>query len=644
MITATKEKVKKKTKTEIKREEEFALQQSYLDMWDRNNYKLIHDYEQLHEVLTFIGDEFAIDTETSGLDIRKGYTDLYGISISSEEGTAYWIPKLTVKMKRLFHKKFKKSTVIMANAKYDIPILENHGMKVCDFADVFIGMHLTFPNDRGGGLKGLADTHLTGIGQTLLMHKLLQKPKSKIETGDFLLLDKRTQRIYGAQDADLTWRLWQSKPCQDAKRDYPEIWKLEHDIIRPTIHLETVGIRIDKELMLKQDAILEAEYIKLSKRVNEIARKHLGIKDLELNIRSTQQKSNLIFGQWDKDREVHDESKALRNSKGEPIRPIVRTDSGRGSTGKKFLGALRNENEAIDLILKASSLSTLRSHFTSKIPNELCDDGKLRGSFWPIGAATGRFTSSKPNLQNIPKCAADYIPVNIRDCFTADEGWILINPDSAQIELRIAASLSGETVWIDAFADGISPHVATAVEMFGKNYTEDEYKKSKNMNFGIVYGQTAYAFAMMYGISEDEAQGFIDRWKKAVPALTAWVERQRRECERTGIATTHFGRVRPMSSSIYDDNIWSSQRSIVESWKRKGVNFIVQGTAVDLLKMSMVRAYKQITQVIDFPLQMLLTVHDELLFDGRVEVPDMWERIHPEIKTPFDSRVDSDWH
>ena len=128
-------------------------------MWDRNKYKFINTIDELEFVLDSFDAEFEIDTETSGLDIRKGYTELYGISMSNEEGTAYWMLHPTVKMKKALAKKLKKSTAIMANAKYDIPILENHGMKVCDFADVFIGMHLTFPNDRGGGLKGLAATH-----------------------------------------------------------------------------------------------------------------------------------------------------------------------------------------------------------------------------------------------------------------------------------------------------------------------------------------------------------------------------------------------------------------------------------------------------------------------------------------------------
>ena len=612
-------KVKPPTKTRLKLEREAELQVQYAEAMDRGcRYVEIKSVIELRKILNGFGDTFAIDTETSGLDIRPGKTELYGFSICCEPAKAYWVPMPTKACLKVLAAKAEKSTLVMANAKYDIPILENHGVKVHDFQDVFIGVHLTWPNDKmTGGLKGLAEKHLTGVGSTLSMSKIIGVPKSKFMPGDFLKLSAKMQRIYGCQDADLTWRLWLLPELAETKEKQRGTWNLEHEIVRPVIHMEQAGVRINLDLLADQDKVLEQAYEIINKRVNEIASGERYGRPTEINLRSWMQKSVMLFGDWNKKTLSHDKKTALTDVNGRLLQPVEFTSSGYGATGKKFINSLRDKHPAVELLLHGSSLATLRSSFTSKIPGMVDDDGKLRASFWPVGTATGRFSCSSPNLQNIPKCAGDYVPVNIRAAFVPDEGWIFVDADFSQIELRIPASLANEKVWIDAFAKGESPHVATAIKMFGADYTEEDYKKAKNQNFGALFGQTAYAFALLYNISEKKAQEFIDRWFETVPALIAWLGRRKRIAFQRGWAKTHFGRMRPLTGNGNDGGmtgIWSDVPGERAKWERRAISQEVQGTAADIMKITMKRCYDRIIVPAKFPVEMLLTVHDELLF------------------------------
>ncbi len=618
--TVKAKKVKPPTKTQLKLEAEAARQILYAEAMDKGcEYIEIESVEELKRVLDKFGNEFAIDTETSGLDIRPGKTDLYGFSISCDTAQAYWVPMPKKKHLRVLAAKAKKSTLIFANAKYDIPILENHGVKVYDFQDVFIAVRLTWPNEKVAGLKDYAVRYCTGIGSTLSMHKIIGIPKTQFKAGDFLKLNNKMQRIYGCQDADLTWRLWILAEFRKTKEKQRGTWDLDHRVTRPTIHMEQAGVRINVNLLEDHDEVLGQAYEIINERVNEIASTERYGKPTEINLRSWMQKSILLFGNFDKKRLKHDRSTALVDIDGDRLKPVRYTESGYGATGELAVNSLKNLHPVVKMLLHGSSLATLKSSFTSKIPGMIDDDGKLRTSFWPNGPATGRFSSSGPNLQNIPKCAGDYVPVNIRAAFIPDDGWVFVDSDYSQIELRIPASpvMANEKVWIDAFAQGMSPHVATAIEMFGKNYSEDDYKKAKNQNFGALFGQSAYAFALLYNISEEKAQEFIDQWFDTLPALTAWIKRMKKRFYQVGFAKTHFGRIRPLTGNERDGaftGIWSDVPGERAKWERRGISQIIQGTAADIMKMALVRCYERIIVPAKFPVEMILTVHDEILF------------------------------
>lgn len=606
----TKEKKITKAQQKLLDEQEQALNVvEYLDNY--LSYIEISNIEELKELLENIGHEFAVDTETSGLDARKGQIELYGISISNKEGTSFWIPKPTKAMLKLMNQYFKRSHIIFFNAVYDIAVLELFGIKIKDFSDTMIGAHLAFPNDPVKGLKQIALHYLTGVGEILELPKLLGKKKKNIEPKDFLLLDDSVQRVYGSQDADLTWRLWEMPEINDVQYDQKFTWKLEHDQVRPQIHMKDSGIKIDIDLLNDQDEVLKKAYDSIQKQIDNYA-SELYNRPTKILLTSWMQKSNFIYGPFNKKTGKHNKRLALKDDKGKPIEPLFKNTTGHGSTQKKYMEQYRQTCEPIELILRASSFASLRSNFTSKIPELINEDGKLRPSLWSTGTSTGRYTCTEPNGQNIATCAADWNPINIRQAFIADDNWIFINPDYSQIELRIAASLSKETTWINAFKNGQSPHEATAIEMFGIKYQQYQYKRSKNANFGVLFGQTPYTFQMMYGLTERETEKFFRDWNNTVPRLLAWIKQQNKIHRSLGYATSMFGRVRPLGDSPAD-SIRSSDDGIAKSWERRGISQNIQGTAADIMKIAIRNAYEEILKA-DFPIQLLLTIHDELLF------------------------------
>ena len=607
-------KVKKPTKAQLKLQETMAFQQKIMQWLDKNNrYTEVRTATELKTVLAKrLGSTFAIDTETSGLDVRPGKIELYGISLSDKAGVAYWIPDPTKAQLKVLAKKVRDSHIVMANAEYDISVLELFGVPVHEFSDVLIGTSILNPNLKIKGLKNLALKYAAGVGETLEMHKILGKKKTQIESGDFLLLTKQMRRVYGSQDADLTWRLWEYKNLQKMRTLCAKTWEIEHSQVRPLIYMKSCGVPINCEMLNEQDAVLEMAAEKMRQQLNKIASKYLQ-KPIDLNLNSPQQKSNLLFGPFDKKKRCHDSRYAMLDDNGvRLVPPYCSPVTGQGSTMKKYINRYEKSSRAVQLMLHATGFISLRSNFTNKIPGLVCDDGRLRASAWSTGASTGRYTYSDPNLQNIPTCAAEHVPVNIRQAFVALPGWSFLNPDYSQIELRIAGGLAGERVWIDAFNAGESPHIATAIKMFGVKYKEDQYKKSKNLNFGVLYGQTAYALAMMYGISEREAQVFVDQWFAAVPNLVEWIEQEKIICRKQGYAVSMYGRRRPLFTHA-EDSIRSNDPWVRGKWERRGINMIVQGTAADIMKIGLARCHQEILGV-RFPIEMLITVHDELLF------------------------------
>jgi len=275
------------------------------------------------------------------------------------------------------------------------------------------------------------------------------------------------------------------------------------------------------------------------------------------------------------------------------------------------LQVIAHLHEVPKLMTEAASTNTNRTGFTNKLHKMIDEDGKLRSNFWATQVSTGRFCSSQPNLQNIPKTLEDGA-INIRDCFIADPGHTFIDIDYSQIELRVAASLSREPVWLKAFHEGKSVHKETANAIFGLNHSDKEYKRAKTANFGILYGQTARAFSRMNNMSEIEAQLFIDGWYAAVPKVAEWIEKEKYHAWLTGYAETYFKRKRILQLNMFD-SIDSEDKGIRAAWERKAISHIVQGTAADIMKIAIIRCHERI-QKNNWPIQLLLTVHDEILF------------------------------
>lgn len=543
--------------------------------------------ESLNDALRDNDEGFlAVDTETDGLN--TAVCDILGFSFCGTERQAYWVPlhgdlveekaaKLTVLAYYL-----ECVTALFYNAEFDIGVLEKHGCAVGDFQCVMKAAHFYNPNAPSFGLKQVAEKLLGA--QTVEMKEILNCKKDEV---DFMKLAPNEQRIYGCQDADLTMQLWDifNPAIPDKHR---QIWDLEHALTRPVIAMKHAGVMIDPDKMKEFDDILRAE---IESRVEKLRK---WSSNPDFNLRSPLQKQKLLY---------------------EKLGLTIpwRTPTGQGSTEAQYLEAIRHEHEAVGVIMEAMSFSVLQRSFTSVLPGKIdIVTGRMHPSLWPMGTSTGRFSCSMPNLQNVPKDVGDDSPVNIRNAFVSRPGWSFIDCDYSQIELMIAAWLSKEPLWWEAYVNGEDVHRNTAMKIYGvSDPTDKQRNDGKGGNYQLLYGQGAKNFGRKYGMPLEKAEQFVDAWIAAVPRFAAWRERVKMDARQTGKAHTYFGRLRPM------DGIFSDDRKTAAEWERRAVSHTIQGTAADLMKMAIVRVHKELTKHPSLPTEMILQVHDELLSEAR---------------------------
>jgi len=596
---ATPKKNKKPTTAETKR----VLAQEKLHQIDAaNKYTTIKTELALRNTLStapyrgFI----AVDTETTGLDTLT--CRMHGFSMCWNPHFSYWVPldesdpdgnakKLALLTKELDMGK----TVILANAEYDIPVLGRHGCPVGEFVDVLKAVRLLYPNEKMFSLKDASEKLLDEV--TVGMRELLGCKKDEVRFAD---ISPDNQRIYACQDADLTRRLWTlfDTGKRHGYRNIPRpldevdngIWKLEHDITPAVISMQTNGIAVDvKEAATqteKLDKLIAANVKKLQALYDD--------PDIEFNLRSTSHKRHLLYD-------------ILK------LTPSGYTDIKREpSTKKEFLEEMREMHEAVGLIIDGMSWLTLRNSFTAAIPGHVHPEtGRVHPSLWALGTATGRFSCSKPNLQNVPKTIEDNFPVNVRDIFVASPGYTFIDLDYSQIELMLAAWMSQEPVWCEAYRCGVDVHEETAKWIYDiKEVSPAQRDKAKRANYSLLYGQGIDGFARKNGLERNEAANLIEKWLSTVGQFIAWRNMVKTNARATGKAYTYYRRMRSM------DGIHSDDRSIKTKWERRAVSHTIQGTAADLMKIAMVRVWKRLPKQ-DPTIRLQLQVHDELLFEVR---------------------------
>jgi len=548
-------------------------------------------------------DSVCFDTETTGLDAL--HAELVGMSFSYEKGKAFYVPFpenqeeaqiLVDKFKPFFENE--NIEKIGQNLKYDLKILSNYGVTVKGkLFDTMIAHYLINPDMRHN-MDILAETYLKYSPKSIetLIGK---KGKNQITMRDVPLEDIKE---YAAEDADVTLQL---KEIFTAELDKTETKKLFDEIEIPLVSvlaaMETEGIRLDTEFLSIMSKEMEIEIKSLEEKIYETAGE-------KFNLASPKQLGDVLFDKL-----------KIGGAKQK------KTKTGQYATGEEVLTYLANDNPIVKQILDWRQMVKLQSTYILALPEQV-DKKTLRvhTDYMQTVAATGRLSSNNPNLQNIP--IRTERGRQIRKAFVArDENHTLISADYSQIELRIIAALSGEENMIKAFQDGEDIHKATAAKVFDvplEEVSREQRSNAKTVNFGIIYGVSAFGLSNQTSLSRSESAALIEAYYKTYPRLRSYINEQIEFAREKGYVQTILGRRR------YLKDINSANAVVRSAAERNAVNAPIQGSAADVIKIAMINIHKKLTEE-NWKSKMLLQVHDELVFDVH---NDELEKIQPMIK------------
>ena len=555
----------------------------------KHKYHFIQTAEERAKLIADISKEksFCFDTETTGLNPFEA--EIVGMSISWKEGEAYYVPFSEKKEEATavlaeFKDLFESETIekVGQNLKYDINVLTNYTIQVKGpLFDTMIAHYLIQPDMRHN-MDLLAETYL-GY-KTVSIETLIGKKGKKQKT----MRDIPQEEIvdYACEDADITLRLKnQFEPKMNAT-----LKKLMDEIEIPLIPvlsaMEKEGINLDVKALAKFSEELEVSVTDLTKQILELSGE-------EFNLDSPKQLGEVLF----------DKMKIVEKAK--------KTKTGQYSTGEDVLSKLASKHEIVPLILEYRSLKKLKSTYVDALPELVNgDDGKIHTSYMQTVAATGRLSSTNPNLQNIPirtvkgrEIRKAFIPRN--------DDYTLLAADYSQIELRIIAALSEDENMQEAFVKGEDIHTATAAKVFGVEkdaVDRDMRSKAKAVNFGIIYGVSAFGLSQNLNISRKEAKEIIETYFEQYPKLKAYMENNVTFAKEHGYVETIMNRRRNL-------NDINSANAIVRGHaERNAVNAPIQGSAADIIKIAMINIHKEFEKQ-QFKSKMLLQVHDELVFD-----------------------------
>ena len=611
-------------------------------------YELINDDKKFEKFLVELKKQksFVFDVETSGLDPLT--CDLLGVSFAWEEGRAYFVEcrllsvecrvssvecvqeslfggeKKNIKNERRdWLEKIKpifgdESIKKMGhNAKFDIRVLENKGVVVRGLVfDTMIASYLLNPGARGNGLDALTFSEL-GF-EKISKGDLLGTGKDKINFSD---VDLEKLSLYSCEDADFTFRLVKALRLQLVEKKLEKLFlDIELPLVRVLGDMEDRGIKIDSAFLNKMSKKMTKEIKILEDKIIE----HAGE---SFNVRSTKQLKHILFEKL---------NLATDN--------IKKTKTG-FSTGFDELDKLKDLHPIIPLIIEHRELTKLVSTYIDTLPLLVNQKtGRVHTSFNQAVAATGRLSSTDPNLQNIP--VRTELGREIRKAFIAEPGFKLVALDYSQIELRLAAHMSGDEKMIKAFQDGADIHSATAAEINNvkpEEVTSEMRREAKAINFGVLYGQGAYGLARSADIPFARAKEFIDNYFCVYTGVAKYIEEKIVEAKEHGYVETLFGRKR------YLPEIASSVMMVKKAAERMAVNTPIQGTAADMIKLAMIKIADEIN---DKDIRMLLQVHDELIFEVKedkvqeavIKIKNIMENIL-KLKVPVivDAKVGESW-
>ena len=566
-----------------------------------HDYQLVDNEEEMRRFCDFFltKEIISLDTETTSTNAIDA--ELVGLSFSVEEGKAIYVPisanrEEALKTVNIFKPLYENAEIMKVgqNIKYDIEVLRRYDVEVRGpLFDTMIAHYLIQP-ELHHNMDYLAEIYLNY--QTIHIEELIG-PKGR---GQKSMRDLAPTDIYeyAAEDADVTLKL---KNILEPKLKELGVEELFHNIEMPLIQvladMELSGVVLDTKALAETAETFNNRLLELEQRIYELAGE-------SFNISSPKQVGDILFGKM----QIIDKPK--------------KTKTGQYVTSEEVLQQLRPKSLIIAAILDYRGLKKLLGTYVEALPKLInARTGHIHTSFNQSVTATGRLSSSDPNLQNIP--VRDDDGKEIRKCFIPEPGCLFFSADYSQIELRIMAHLSGDEAMIEAFREGFDIHAATAAKIWHKaleDVTSEERKKAKQANFGIIYGITTFGLAQRMDISNGEARALIDGYFATFPKVRAYMEEAKEQARRQGYAEPLFHRRR------YLPDINSRNATVRGFAERNAINAPIQGSEADIIKLAMVRIWQRF-KAEGVRSKMILQVHDELNFSVVPEEKELVERI-----------------
>ena len=587
---------------------------------DRSKYETILDEETFSAWLEKLkaAEVFAFDTETDSLDYMVA--NLVGLSFATEEGVAAYVPVahdyldapqqldrdwVLEQLKPILEDDAQAK--VGQNLKYDMSVLARYGIEMKGIKhDTMLASYVF---NSVGGKHDMDSLALRFLQHSCISFEQIAGKGKKQLTFNQIELDEASP--YAAEDADVTLRL-HNRLMENIQQDeklkaiYEEI---EVPLIPVMSRIERTGVFVD-------DMLLGAQSQEIAVRLDELEQKAYEIAEQEFNMNSPKQLQAILFEKM-----------------GLPV--IKKTPSGSPSTNEEVLQELALDYPLPKLIIEYRGLAKLKSTYTDKLPKMInAETGRVHTSYHQAVTATGRLSSTDPNLQNIP--IRNEEGRRIRQAFVAQHGWKILAVDYSQIELRIMAHLSGDKALLEAFQQGKDIHAATAAEIIGVNIedvTSEQRRRAKAVNFGLIYGMSAFGLAKQLGIPRGEAQHYMDTYFERYPGVMQYMEDTRSAASEQGFVETIYGR------RLHLPEIQSRNGMRRKAAERAAINAPMQGTAADIIKKAMLLVDEWIQAEGDGRVKLLMQVHDELVFE--VEESSLAE-IESKVQELMESAADLD--
>lgn len=580
----------------------------------QHDYKLIENEDEIAKIIDYFRTKqiLSLDTETTSTVAIDA--ELVGLSFSVKENEAFYVPipsnrEQATKIVKLFKPLYEDEKILKVgqNLKYDIKVLANYGVSVAGpMFDTMIAHYLIQPELRHN-MDYMAEIYLHY--KTIHIDELIG-PKGKKQK-NMRDLEPKDVYEYAAEDADITLKLKNKLEPELKKYGAEELfYNIEMPLMPVLAEMEMAGVRIDTDALKETSNVLTERMLQIEKHIYELA-------GTDFNIASPKQVGEVLF----------DKLKIIEKPK--------KTKTGQYVTSEEVLQSLKHKHEIVAEILEHRGLKKLLSTYIDALPKLINErTGHIHTSFNQTVTATGRLSSSDPNLQNIPVRGED--GKEIRKAFIPEDNCLFFSADYSQIELRVMAHLSGDENMIEAFREGHDIHAATAAKIYKESIdtvTRDQRTKAKRANFGIIYGITVFGLAERLEIGRDEARQLIDGYFENFPKVKEYMEHSKQVARTKGYVETLFHRRR------YLPDINSRNATVRGFAERNAINAPIQGTAADIIKVAMIRIHRRF-KAEGIQSKMILQVHDELNFSVLPEEKEKVESIvMEEMQGAFDMKV-----